>query len=104
MVILRSTKAPYSYVNFSIVEECYESASVSSKNGCPTRLPPALHHKDDFAYKSLCTCMHMPLHAVHTLSVIVLPQAPYNKHQVCSQGLVSGKPHVASWSQSGHAL
>src|SRR5439155_21615560 len=60
MVILRSTKAPYSYANFSIVEECYESASVSSKNGCPTRLLPILVHKSKLAYECIvwhaCTC------------------------------------------------
>src|SRR5438552_37179 len=77
---------------------------MSRKNGCPTRPTPTLRHKGHFAYEYLCPCMHMPLHAVHVSSVIVLHKAPCTKRQVYSQGLASGQHHAASWSQSGHAL
>src|SRR5262245_34252150 len=42
----------FSYAKTSRTQECYESAVVPSKNPCETRLPPALHHKAEFAYES----------------------------------------------------
>jgi hypothetical protein len=44
----------FSYAKSSRIQECYESAVVSSKNLCETRLPPALHHKALFAYEYPC--------------------------------------------------
>jgi hypothetical protein len=52
MEMLRSREARNLYVNCSNAEECYECAVMSSKNGCQTRLPPALRHKEWFAYES----------------------------------------------------
>jgi hypothetical protein len=44
-----SVWSPHSYANSSFREECYQCAVVSSKNLGQTRLPPALHHKGEFA-------------------------------------------------------
>ena len=44
----------FSYAKSSRTQECYESAVVSSKNLCETRLPPALHHKALFR---MSTCI-----------------------------------------------
>src|SRR5215468_2881552 len=41
----------YSYVNSQNVEEYYQSVPVSSQIVVQTRLLPALHHKDLFAYE-----------------------------------------------------
>ena len=38
----------FSYANNSLTQECYESAVVSSKNLCQTRLLPTLHYKSEF--------------------------------------------------------
>jgi hypothetical protein len=46
------------------IQEYYEFTIVSRKNGCQTRLPPALRHKDKFTYECLLEraitrhCMH----------------------------------------------
>jgi hypothetical protein len=42
----------FSYAKRSKTQECYESAVVSSKNLCETRIIPALRHKAQFAYQS----------------------------------------------------
>ena len=43
----------FSYAKRSKTQECYESAVVSSKNLCETRIIPALRHKTLFAYECL---------------------------------------------------
>src|SRR5262245_50696776 len=48
----RSPWSLYSYGNKSYKQDCYECAIMSSKNSCLTRLPPVLHHKEQFAYES----------------------------------------------------
>src|SRR2546421_12831943 len=72
MGTLQSTEACDSYVNCLETEECYESAVVSSKNVGQTRFPPALRHKDEFAYESILvhaiTCCDMHVHAVLSCS------------------------------------
>src|SRR2546429_8198180 len=68
MGTLQSTEACDSYVNCLETEECYESAVVSSKNVGQTRFPPALRHKERFAYEYLLahaiTWRGMHVHAV----------------------------------------
>jgi hypothetical protein len=39
-------------MNRQNTEECYELTVMSRENVSQTRLPPALHHKGDFAYQS----------------------------------------------------
>jgi hypothetical protein len=67
----------FSYAKSLRTQECYESAVVSSKNLCETRLPPALHHKVEFAYE--CRLTHastwrgMHVHAGLSLQEARLP-------------------------------
>src|SRR6266567_3443301 len=67
----QSPRALYLYANSSFIQECYECAVVSRKNGGPTRLPPALRHKAQFVYESILahaiTCRDMHVHAVLSL-------------------------------------
>src|SRR5262245_50479721 len=51
LVAPRSTCLPFSYVNCIVTQKYYECAIMSCKKICPTRLPPALRHKGQFAYE-----------------------------------------------------
>src|SRR5215831_12401761 len=49
--IPQSLQSAHSYDKNVRAQECYECVVVSSKNLCPTRLPPILRHKAAFTYE-----------------------------------------------------
>src|SRR5262252_7838595 len=70
MGTLRSIETQNSYTNSQKKEGHYESALLSSKMVGQTSLPPALHHKEKFAYES---CWSTTLHGVACMAMLCYP-------------------------------